>query len=344
MNLERPRVRAPEFPEATWINTVAPPTLAGLRGRVVLIYLWNYTDSACIRPLLCLRAWHERYSEIGVEFIGVHVPAFPFAKDRALVQAAAGRLGIRWPVMLDPEARLLGNLGAVALPFLMLLDAEGLVRGTWNRRLPYVEVEQELQATLREASPAVSLPDPLRPAPPEEPLEAAWPPATRNLGPSDLGNPFLPSPIPTILEAPALHEDGRFYLEGLWQWAGGGFALAGSHGRVLLRYRGASVSAVLSPTPDPVAIALNLIDAAEVQLTQDDQSLPKDHFAEDTFLAGEQARVRVDVPRLYSLVRNPDVRPRELLLEARAPGLTLYTFSFEAHLPPAAGPHHPTTE
>ena len=344
MNLDRPRVRAPEFPEAIWINALTPPALAALRGRVALIHLWSFTDPICLRPLPYLRTWHERYSEIGVEFIGIHVPVFRFAKDRSLVQSAAGRLGVRWPVMLDPEARFLATLGLSVRPVLVLVDPEGFVRQTWSGRFPIVDVEKELQTLLRERDGRTNLPDPLRPIRPEDREGAALLPATRDLGANDLGNPFPPSLVPTILEAPAAHDDGRFYLEGLWNRAGEGFSLAGEHGRAHLQYRGATVSAVLSSTPDPLAVALNRIDPVEVQLTQDDETLPKDHFAEDTYLAGDQACVRVDVPRLYRLVHNPDGRPHELRLEARGPGLTLYAFSFDPPLAPDAGLHVPIPE
>jgi thiol-disulfide isomerase/thioredoxin len=344
MNLDRARVRAPEFPEATWINTLAPPTLAALRGRVVLLYLWNYTDSACLRPLPYLRTWHERYSEIGVEFIGVHVPEFRFARDRSLVQSAAGRLGLRWPVILDSESQLAAALAQPVRPALLLIDPQGFVRQAWSGRFPLLEVERELQSILREHSIGASLPDLLPPIRPEDAGDATSAFVTPDLGPGDLGNPFPPSPVPTILEAPAPHDDGRFYLEGLWRWAGEGFSLAGDRGRVHLRYCGATVSAVLSATPHPLAVPLKLANPVEVQLTQDDETLPKDRFAEDTYLAGDQACVRVDVPRLYRLANNPDGRHHELRLEARGPGLTLYAFSFDPALSSEAGLHVPMTE
>jgi hypothetical protein len=43
MNLEKPTVRAPEFPDAMWINSLHPVKIAGLRGRIVLIDIWDFT-------------------------------------------------------------------------------------------------------------------------------------------------------------------------------------------------------------------------------------------------------------------------------------------------------------
>jgi hypothetical protein len=43
MNLERPTIRAPEFPDSVWINCLHPVTLSGLRGRMVLIDIWDFT-------------------------------------------------------------------------------------------------------------------------------------------------------------------------------------------------------------------------------------------------------------------------------------------------------------
>jgi hypothetical protein len=344
MTLDRPRVRAPEFPEATWINALSPPALAALRGRAVLLHFCNFTDSACLRPLPYLRAWHERYSDIGLDMLGAHIPRFHFARDRSLVQSAAGRLGIRWPMMLDSESGFPEALGLSRLPALVLLDHEGFVDTAWQGRLPIPDVEREIQAVLRRRDPDTILPDVIRPLSAADREGATFLPATHDLDGDDLGNPFPPSLVPTILEALAVHDDGRFYLEGLWQRAGEGYALAGERGRALLAYRGAAVSAVLCSTPNPLAVALSRVNPLEVQLTQDDQPLSKDLFAEDTYRAGDQACVRVDIPRLYRLVSNPDGRLHELRLEARGPGLTIYAFSFEPFLIPDAGPHVPIPE
>jgi hypothetical protein len=38
-----PRVRAPELAPGEWLNTAQPLRLAELRGRVVLIDIWDFT-------------------------------------------------------------------------------------------------------------------------------------------------------------------------------------------------------------------------------------------------------------------------------------------------------------
>ena len=50
-----------------WLNTAGgrPLTLAGLRGRVVLVDFWTYTCINCIRTLPHLRAWDARYRADG---------------------------------------------------------------------------------------------------------------------------------------------------------------------------------------------------------------------------------------------------------------------------------------
>lgn len=334
MELEPPLVPAPEFPEAEWINTLSPLTLAGLRGQVVLIHIWDFTHVKCLHLLPYLRAWHERYDQAGVVLVGIHSPGFRFARSLAQVRAAAGRLGIRWPVLLDNEFRLWIAYGSVSWPSVYLLDPAGYIRFRHSGESDYAAIERAILRLLVESGRTVPYDQPVPPVRPEDFPGSHSSPTTPELNMEDLGNPVPLASIPTLFRAPLRRLDGRFYLEGLWRAVDEGWALMGEHGEILLPYHAARVNAVLAASPDPVDFALSLYNPVEVTLIQDNLPLPKDHFAEDVFLAEGQARVRVEVPRLYALVRNPDVERRELRLQVRGRGLTLYAFSFEscAHL------------
>ena len=97
---------APEFTGiARWLNTPAgpPPSLRGLRGRVVLVDFWTYTCINCLRTLSHLRAWDERYRAAGLSIVGVHTPEFAFERREANVRDAIAANGLRYPVGLDND-------------------------------------------------------------------------------------------------------------------------------------------------------------------------------------------------------------------------------------------------
>ena len=97
---------APEFTEiAHWLNTPGdrPLTIAGLRGKVVLVDFWTYSCINCIRTLPHLRAWYAAYHPLGLEIVGVHTPEFAFEHVLGNVRAATHDLHVTWPVALDND-------------------------------------------------------------------------------------------------------------------------------------------------------------------------------------------------------------------------------------------------
>src|SRR3972149_6317869 len=68
----RPLVRPPESPPVEWLNAPAPPSLADLRGQVVLVDIWDFTCINCLRTLPTLRDWKTRYEDSGLVTLGVH--------------------------------------------------------------------------------------------------------------------------------------------------------------------------------------------------------------------------------------------------------------------------------
>ena len=96
-------IYAPLFPgSVSWVN-VATLRMDQQKGRPVLVEFWDFCRINSLRTLPYLKAWHERYAELGLRVIGVHTGGFEPARDPDAVRAAVERLGIEHPVAIDAD-------------------------------------------------------------------------------------------------------------------------------------------------------------------------------------------------------------------------------------------------
>ena len=137
----------------TWLNTAneAPLTLAGLRGRVVLIDFWTYSCINCLRTLPHLKAWDEAYRKAGLTIVGVHSPEFAFERVPDNVRSAVRRLGIRYPVALDNDFATWRAYSNQYWPAKYLIDREGRVRFHHFGEGDYEGTEQRIRELLGES-------------------------------------------------------------------------------------------------------------------------------------------------------------------------------------------------
>jgi cytochrome c biogenesis protein CcdA/thiol-disulfide isomerase/thioredoxin len=149
---------APEFTETEdWFNTgkvgqQGPPlTLAGLRGRVVLVDFWTYTCINCIRTLPYLKAWNAAYAKDGLTIVGVETPEFQFEKEASNVRDAIGQFGLRYPVVQDNNMGTWNAYGNEYWPADYLIDAKGQVRYATFGEGDYDKTETAIRSLLAEA-------------------------------------------------------------------------------------------------------------------------------------------------------------------------------------------------
>jgi thiol-disulfide isomerase/thioredoxin len=343
------RIHAPILAPGEWLNTPRPLRLEEWRGRAVLVDIWDFTCLNCLRTLPYLTAWHQAYRDWPVEFLGIHSPEFAFARERAQVAAAAQRLGIKYPILLDNEYKNWDAFSNRYWPTVYLIDAQGYVRYQHSGEGAYEEIEAALAELALEAARGAGrasdapLPRPLGALRGEDRPGAVCFRATGELHTGfdggALGNPegYLPRGLPMIyrLPAPAERRDGAFYAEGAWQAGTEWLALAGERGALVLPYHAASANAVLSVSADPVELLLGLKPPAVLEVTQDGQPLDPASSGADVNFADGRAWVSVDAPRLYELARNPDGRAHELRLDLTARGVALFAFSFSTCVVPA---------
>lgn len=137
-----------------WINTPdgKPLTLAGLRGRVVLVDFWTYSCINCLRTIPHITAWDRAYRRAGLTVIGVHSPEFAFERVEDNVRAAVDRLGIRYPVALDNDFATWRAYANQYWPAKYLIDREGRLRYHHFGEGAYEETERRIRRLLGESA------------------------------------------------------------------------------------------------------------------------------------------------------------------------------------------------
>ena len=117
---------APEFSGIDgWLGTDGPLTVAGLRGKVVLVDFWTYSCINCRRTVPYLNRWQRDYGGRGLQVVGIHTPEFGFERARRNVEDSVREFGIRFPVGQDNGFRTWRAWGNRAWPAFYLLDRDG---------------------------------------------------------------------------------------------------------------------------------------------------------------------------------------------------------------------------
>jgi thiol-disulfide isomerase/thioredoxin len=147
---------APEFAGIVEWQNSRPLTMAGLRGKVVLIDFWTYSCINCLRTLPYIEEWNTRYREAGLVIVGVHTPEFAFERVPANVRENSKKLGVTYPVALDNAYATWNAWGNRYWPAKYLVDRNGRVRGYHFGEGEYAETEEMIRQLLAEQ--AVALP------------------------------------------------------------------------------------------------------------------------------------------------------------------------------------------
>ncbi len=307
---------APEFVgNQEWFNTPGdkPLTLAGLRGRVVLVDFWTYSCINCLRTLPHLRAWDAKYRSRGLTIVGVHTPEFPFEKSAGNVRSAIGQNDLKYPVAQDNDFATWNAYGNQYWPAEYLIDARGRVRFHAVGEGDDERKEAAIRSLLVERG-ATPLGDPTRtraevatdtPTTPESYLGAAR--AARFLpSPPEAGrHDFGPRKV-AGLPPDHLRYSGRWTIREDSASAGAGAALD-------LRFSAKRVFLVLG-SPGR---------ARDVRLLLDGRPVTAREAGEDV----RDGRVRVGFQRLYRLIDLPKARSGTLTVVPQA-GVQGYAFTF----------------
>lgn len=148
-------LRYPKAPEITdpsgYINTDTPINIEQFKGKkVVLIDFWTYSCINCQRTLPYLKDWYDKYSDKGLEIIGIHTPEFSFEKVPANVKKAVDGFGIKYPIVLDNNYGTWNAFSNQFWPRKYLIDIDGYIVYDHSGEGNYEETEQAIQNALME--------------------------------------------------------------------------------------------------------------------------------------------------------------------------------------------------
>ncbi len=284
-----------------WLNTERPLTIAGLRGKVVLVEFCTYTCINWRRTLPYVNRWYSEYGPQGLQIIGIHTPEFGFERARPNVESALRELRVRYPIAQDNEFQTWNAWGNSVWPTFYLLDRDGQVRLVRQGEGHSQEIEAAIRSQLGLA----------RAGSREHPMDDADLSRIRTLEmyfgslhptPQDRAqSPRLGEATYAFAQSgsPKLNE---YQLDGSWARGEEPLVLRSPRGRVRVRFSAAKMHLIAGASqPAPVRISVD---------------------------GGGERTIQVSMPTLYTLFDSDSYGEHLLEFECATPGLSLFSATF----------------
>ncbi|MBA2495433.1 MAG: redoxin domain-containing protein [Acidobacteria bacterium] len=147
---EQQKVRAPELVGGVdWLNTDKPLSLAGLKGKIVLLDFWTYGCINCIHIIPKIEELEKKYgSQLVV--IGVHSAKFENEKNTENIRKIILRYGLEHPIVNDADFKIWDAYAIRAWPGLVLIDPDGYIVGRWFGEGQFDTIDNAIMQTTAE--------------------------------------------------------------------------------------------------------------------------------------------------------------------------------------------------
>ncbi len=153
---------APEIRAQAWLNTPAPVTLVGLRGRVVVMHAFQMLCPGCVsHGIPQTQRIARTFAGTDVQVLGIHtVFEHHEVMGRAALEVFIHEYRLTFPIAIDmpgqgnPIPQTMQAYELNGTPSLILIDREGHLRLSHFGQIDDMEVGARIGALLAEASPA----------------------------------------------------------------------------------------------------------------------------------------------------------------------------------------------
>jgi hypothetical protein len=290
--------KLPAFTVERWVNSM-PLTADAMRGKVVLLDIWEYTCVNWIRTAPYVKAWHRDYAGLGLIVVGLHAPEFEFGKRADNIDRGIRDHGLTYPIALDNDFATWRALGNNAWPAKYLYDRQGRLVKRWVGEGSYDEIESEIRRLLVAGSPGMQLPPVSH--------EAAEFARTGQLSYAGITNE-------TYIGSDR-RQSGTVTLEGDWRRERQYVELRRGPGKIVLPFTAGEVNLVMQPGSSGRAAVSVLLDGKPVG----------DAHGADV---GADGVARFDRSGMIRLVAGAARRRHVLTLVTSDPGVRAFVFTF----------------
>ena len=290
--------KLPAFRVERWVNS-PPLTAEGLRGKVVLVDIWEYTCINWIRTSPYVKAWHRDYAALGLVVVGLHAPEFEFGKRADNIDRGIRDHGLTYPIALDNDFATWRALGNDAWPSKYLFDHQGRLVKRWVGEGHYDDIEEEIRRQLIAAKPGSQLP----------------PTTHETTAFARTGQPSYAGITNETYIGSDRGDRGTITLEGDWRSGRQYVELRKGTGKLSIAFTAGEVNLVMEPGASGKAAVTVLLDGKPVGEARGGD-------------VGTDGVARFDRSGMLRLVAGASSGRHVLTLVAADPGLRAFVFTF----------------
>lgn len=328
-DLKGEHVKMPKLPFAydasRYLNTTSAKLQESLKGKVVLIDIWDYTCVNCIRTLPYIQSWAEKYKDKGLVILGVHSPEFAFEKEAGNLEMAVKKFALTYPIIADNDFEIWNSLANKYWPAKYIFDPSGTMRAEHFGEGEYQEFEAFIQKLLLERDSTITLPE-LTPhvRSTDKPGAVCYRPTPETyLGfeRNDLGNleKFEPRK-PTAFTLPTKLIPDKLYLTGSWKIDKQYAVPAGSgDASLVINFEAKEANLVVKP-----------LAAGEFKVLAEENDAPirKENRGADIIEENGKTYLVVKEPRMYNIINNAKYGRATLKLTSSSTSFGAFAYTF----------------
>ena len=305
-----------------WLNS-PPLSDTELHGKVVLIEFWTYSCINWRRQLPYVRAWAEKYKDLGLIVIGVHSPEFSFEKDIENIRWAIKDMCIAYPIAVDSDRAIWNGFNNEYWPALYFVDANGKIRHRQFGEGEYEQSEIAIQKLLAEAGATVNRGQLVSVDAGGAEAAADW--KDLRSGENYLGyfrtESFSSGAVardkPRVYSVPRRLALNSWALSGDWTMGREVIKLNQANGRIAYRFHARDLHLVMGPTAHGTPVRFRVVVEGHP---------PGNAHGVDV---DEQGNGTVIEPRMYQLIRQqPPISDRQFEIEFLDAGVAAFSFTF----------------